>query len=46
MEINDPGNDDIKRLVDAVGRRIDAGRAAWCENPVNRFVAEKSSSHP
>lgn len=40
-EKNNLGDDDIKRLVDDIGQRIDAERAAWRERLLDRFVTRK-----
>jgi len=40
-EKNNLGDDDIKQLVDDIGQRIDAERAAWREKLLDRFVTTK-----
>jgi len=41
VEKNNLGDDDIKQLVDDIGQRIDAERAAWREKLLDRFVTTK-----
>jgi hypothetical protein len=41
MEKNNLGDDDIKQLVDDIGQRVDAERAAWREKLLDRLVTTK-----
>ncbi|MCG6867123.1 MAG: YfdX family protein [Thiogranum sp.] len=41
MEKSNLGDDDIKQLVDDIGQRIEAERAAWREKLLDRFVTTK-----
>jgi len=41
MAKNNLGADDIKHLIDDIGQRIDAERAAWREKLLNQFAATK-----